>query len=79
MAFGMPARHSCRANEPIVDREKGLVAADCDHVSPRIGTRQAHGGACRVRAIFANLNHLSAVDPGLPVALRIELQSSPAV
>ncbi len=58
----MPLFIFCFADEPIIGREERLVSADCDHISPRVGTRNFHCRRGRIGPVLAELYHFRAFE-----------------
>jgi len=57
-----PCGHLCGTDEPIIDREEGMVSADCHKSRPVYGGASLIAAVGHIRAILGKLNHLSALD-----------------
>src|SRR5476651_2388072 len=48
--IGNARRHFRRTDEPVISREKRLITADRDEITPCIASSQFEGGSCRIGA-----------------------------
>ena len=60
--LGNPGIHRRLADEPIVVREEGMVAAKGHEVSPGVGSGQLHGRRIRRRPILGELDLVGSFD-----------------